>query len=482
MVLRAVSRASQAAALLAIGALAAAAGLGGAAWLDGRGAPPPPPAALPAAPPEEPSSSRLPRPRPSRRLRRPRRRLSRPSPRAPGPGPPPEPDPGPVPELPPPSEPRTAPQPLPTPPQVDEPADLHRDRDPGRRGLDGPRPPAPRAVAALAAAVPGSAEDADIRRQLGLWSAYLAPDAAAAPAWQAWYDRPGRAGERLVVRGPRLSVRPRAARDEDGVILTYRRGQGFAVNPVATTGRWGEAERRRPRRRACGRAHGDGGRAGCGRPAVRRLGVLRRRRRPRGHPARDLGDGPGRVALLMAARTTRPATALRAGGPGCAGGLRRAGRPRRRAEHGRDDRPRSRRPGTSSVPIRESPWKGAALNGFMVTILNLRGAAAVLDRGRAESRAAIALAQDLADRGAVTLERHLATTTRGSWSYYDCSRPGPLAQLPRRPELPLLPRAAAGGARRAYPEFLRHRRAGRHVDRAGAACPSAETRDASLAL
>ena len=27
----------------------------------------------------------------------------------------------------------------------------------------------------------------------------------------------------------------------------------------------------------------------------------------------------------------------------------------------------------------EDPWKGGALNGFMVTLLNLRGAAAILD-------------------------------------------------------------------------------------------------------
>ena len=277
--------------------------------------------------------------------------------------------------------------------------------------------------------MPGSAEDADIRRQLGLWSAYLAPDAAAAPpgrratiaravranAW--WFAARGSPSGRVLLR------------DEDGVILTYRRGQGFAVNPVATTGRWGGLNDDVP--------------AGALAATLMEMGVERVAgdRRFVAWEYYDVADDPaairpgtsamaqGRVALLMA-HAARPGRRppLRAGGPRCAGGLRRARRPRRRAEHGR----RRPVPGAGALVRRAflsgaSPWKGAALNGFMVTILNLRGAAAVLDRGRAESRVsatAIALARDLADRGAVTLERHLADHDSGSWSYYGLLRPG----------------------------------------------------------
>ena len=237
--MRGVSRASQAAALLAIGALAAAAGPRR-RGLAGRARRP---TAAPGRPSGRPARGGPPRaasPARARHVALAPAAPELPSPRAPGPGPPPEPDPEPVPELPPPSEPRTAPQPPPPPPpQVDEPADppagiaipaaeASTGHDPARRAL----------VAALAAAVPGSAEGADIRRQLGLWSAYLAPDAAADPhGRRATIARAVRANAWwFAARGSPSGV---LLRDEDGVILTYRRGQGFAVNPVATTGRWG---------------------------------------------------------------------------------------------------------------------------------------------------------------------------------------------------------------------------------------------------
>ena len=41
-----------------------------------------------------------------------------------------------------------------------------------------------------------------------------------------------------MVRAPRIPGRATLLRDQDGILLTYRAGQGFAVNPVATTGRW----------------------------------------------------------------------------------------------------------------------------------------------------------------------------------------------------------------------------------------------------
>jgi hypothetical protein len=75
----------------------------------------------------------------------------------------------------------------------------------------------------------------------------------------------------------------------------------------------------------------------------------------------------------------------------------------------------------------ESPWKGAALNGFMVTLLNLRGTAALLRASPgpgADGPAAAQLATDLADAGARTLGRHLADHDTGAWSLYGLLTPG----------------------------------------------------------
>ena len=75
----------------------------------------------------------------------------------------------------------------------------------------------------------------------------------------------------------------------------------------------------------------------------------------------------------------------------------------------------------------ESPWKGAALNGFMVTLLNLRGTAALLQGSPgpgADGPAAARLATDLADKGARTLQRHLPDHDSGAWSYYGLLTPG----------------------------------------------------------
>ena len=75
----------------------------------------------------------------------------------------------------------------------------------------------------------------------------------------------------------------------------------------------------------------------------------------------------------------------------------------------------------------ENPWKGGALNGFMVSLLNLRGTAAILDGvagGGAPAAEAAALARELADRGAASLQRHLPDHDTGAWSYYGLLTPG----------------------------------------------------------
>ena len=266
------SRARQAIALLAIGAAAAVVGFAGAAALEGAGhpgrepvagaglaatvpaQPAPPPASAPApaeppaspaepvAPPEapgpppaatdpEPVPAPTPRPRPSRP----------PAPATPAPEAEPPPAATTAPAIPEPPAPETTPAEPVGPPAraLQEPAEPPT----GVAIPAGEAPPgvgaAHRALAAaLAAAAPGSTDAADIRRALGLWRAYLGPDARPAPdgrrataaralranAW--WFAGRGSPSGRVLLR------------DADGVILTYRAGQGFAVNPVATTGRW----------------------------------------------------------------------------------------------------------------------------------------------------------------------------------------------------------------------------------------------------
>ncbi len=212
-------------------------------------------------------------------------------------------------------------------------------------------------------------------------------------------------------------------RDEDGVLLTYRPGQGFVVNPVATTGRWrrlnddvpatalaSALERMAVERRAGERSflaweYYDV----SGEPAVIRPGAS--------------GMAQARVALLMAHaadETGDPRFARLALGALAAftvdvdrGGVRSMV-----AAH----------PGQTPVPWYveraypdENPWTGGALNGFMVTLLNLRGVAALLDRvpgGDPVAATGAALARDLADRGAASLVRHLPDHDTGAWSYY----------------------------------------------------------------
>jgi hypothetical protein len=341
--------------------------------------------------------------------------------------------------------------------------------------------PARRALAAaLAAAAPGSAEESDLRHALGLWSAYLAPGAAAAPAGRRaavartlranawWFAGRGSPDGRVLLRDP------------DGIILTYRRGQGFAVNPVATTGRW--------------RGLNDDVPAEALAASMLEMGVERAagERRFAAWEYHDVADDPhairpgtsamaqARVALLMAyarARSGEPRFEQAALDALAAlvvdvdrGGVRSMV---------------AVAPGQAPAPWYveraypgESPWKGAALNGFMVTLLNLRGTAAALERGEAGSplaATAVALARDLADRGAATLARHLADHDSGSWSYYGLLTPGRpwrtyLADLNYHCYHVRLLRALAVP----YPEHPFAETAERwqgYVDRAGIACP-----------
>jgi hypothetical protein len=290
--------------------------------------------------------------------------------------------------------------------------------------------PARRALAtALAAAPPGSTDAADIRRGLALWREYLGPDAVSVPAGRRrtaaralranawWFVGRGSPAGRVILRDP------------DGILLTYRAGQGFAVNPVATGGRWRGlnddvppqglaepllamgAERSAGDRRFLAWEYHDV----AGDPAAIRPGAS--------------AMAQARVALVLAhahARTGDPRYAR--------GALDALAAFTVDVDRGGVRSMVAIDPGQPPAPWYveraypdESPWKGAALNGFMVTLLNLRGAAATLDGPGGEPRVtatAVALARRLADRGARTLARHLADHDSGSWSYYGLMTPG----------------------------------------------------------
>jgi hypothetical protein len=338
--------------------------------------------------------------------------------------------------------------------------------------------PARRALAeALAAVPPGSTEAADIRRGLALWRAYLGPDAVSVPAGRQrtvaralranawWFSRRGAPRRRVILRDP------------DGILLTYRAGQGFAVNPVATAGRWRGlnddvpaevlaepllemgAERRAGGRRFLAWEYHDVAddplaiRPGASAMAQARVAlVLAHAHAATGDPrlARGALDALAAFAVDVDRGGVRSMVALDPSEPPAPWYVERA------------------YPG-------ESPWKGAALNGFMVTLLNLRGVAAELGRA-GDARQAAGLARDLADRGAATLARHLEDHDSGSWSYYGLMTPGRpwrtyLADLNYHCyHVRLLDRLAG-----AYPDLGFAAVAARwqgYVDRAGATCPA----------
>ena len=296
------------------------------------------------------------------------------------------------------------------------------------------------------AAAPGSQERADLD-----WLVAFAREAAApgrpegrratarralrVNAW--WYATREAPGARVI------------ARDPEGVILTYRRGHGFMVNPVATMGRW----------RDLNTAWSPAQLADAMLPMIV----------DRGHPSGAWGaleyfDVPGDPDAV------RPGVSAMAQSRGAAlfaRAWRTTGDPRYRQAAGRllrafavpvDDGgvrsevpdPDGGAPGTW-YPERaypgSAPWTGGALNGFMVTLIELRRtatglaaaptagpgiaatAARTADEGGDEPEPdaddpAAGLARALADDGAASLRRFLPHHDSGSWSYYGLLTPG----------------------------------------------------------
>ena len=277
-------------------------------------------------------------------------------------------------------------------------------------------------VEARRRAEPGSLTDQAIARQLELWRRYLSPTAGAVPAGRvATIARALHVSAWWYSRWPHPAA-PVIVRDHDGVILTHRAGHGFASNPVATTGRWHDlnadlsvvelAEVMLPM--AVGSRVGDvrtlvweyydivgdpdAIRPGISGMAQARIGLVM------ANAYRVSGDG------RFAEASARAIAALDV--PVDQGGARSMVR----MDPGQPPMPwyvERANPG-------ENPWKGAALNGFMVTLLNLNGAAAAMETagGGSAPRGAAALGRRRPAAAPATLERHLPDHDTGTWTFY----------------------------------------------------------------
>jgi hypothetical protein len=241
------------------------------------------------------------------------------------------------------------------------------------------------------------------------------------------------------------------ARDPDGVLLTYRRGHGFIVNPVATMGRWRDLNIAWS---APQLADAIGPMMIIRRYAGREWGALEYYDVP-GKPDQVVPGvsamGQGRAAALFAKAwrmTGDPQYARNAelalGGfqvPVNAGGVFNIVRIGRLAGAWYPERAY---PG-------KNPWTGSALNGFMATIIGLHGSALDLaavprtvrqepstdpsattpSTSAAPDPAALALAaeasgmaESVAQRGVASLVTFLPAHDTGAWSYYGLLTPG----------------------------------------------------------
>ena len=346
------------------------------------------PAPAPAAPP---AAGLAPTPAPAPLPPRPRaaRPAPAPTPRAtparPAPRPAPRPRPRPAPRARPAPAPAAAAPAPPTPPAPAAPRPARRPRPGRRRSFLVPAGALPDDAATARATLARRYEEApegsqerrdlgwvlDLARGEGPWTPGVPPGRARTVAlalrvnaW--WYAERGSPRQRVVLRDP------------DGLILNYREGHGFGVNPVATTGRWHDlnagfapealADALLPL--AVARRAGD---------RTFWVGLLRRRRRSAAVRPGVSGMAQARLAQLLAHawhRTGEPRYArasLMALGAFAVPPV---------DAHGGATTEVAYPEGTPGSPPwyveraypGESPWKGAALNGFMVAILSLRAA------------------------------------------------------------------------------------------------------------
>lgn len=289
----------------------------------------------------------------------------------------------------------------------------------------------------LAGSPRGSKQRADIAWVLRLDRRYGGPGqpagrratvgrAVRVNAW--WYARYTAPSRRIVLR------------DSDGVLSTYREHHGFMVNPVATIGRWRSLNK-------------DVTNSRLGR-IILRMGV---EREIEGRPFKvweyyDVADKktqmrPGSSAMGQARAALLFSQAYRqTGDPAYAKGALAALRTLTVPVD--DGGAVSLVSFPASQPLRPwyveraypgaNPWKGAALNGFMVTLLDLERTAEVLGRPKlppprpeaaydpapSELTQARNLARQLVDDGLGTLKHYLPLHDTGHWSLYGLLTPG----------------------------------------------------------
>ncbi|MFN8122308.1 MAG: D-glucuronyl C5-epimerase family protein [Thermoleophilia bacterium] len=241
-----------------------------------------------------------------------------------------------------------------------------------------------------------------------------------------------------MVLGPPVPGPPGGLRDPDGMILTYREGHGFMVNPVATTGRWrGLNDEQSPEQlaepllqMAVRRGGGDTSLVWeyydvAAEPDAMRPGVSGMAQARLAELLSTAYRRTGRRAFAEDAALALEGLALPVDGGGATSMVRLEGWDAARPWY------------VERAYPGEDPWTGAALNGFMVTLLSLRNAGNRLSQGPGGSVAvttgttadaapppdpvalrAADLARRLADRGALTLRAALPAHDLGDWSLY----------------------------------------------------------------
>lgn len=227
-------------------------------------------------------------------------------------------------------------------------------------------------------------------------------------AW--WYARRRAPDARVLVRDPQ------------GLIYSYRRGYGFQLNPVGTAGRWQSMNAGFSSAQLAGTMLEVGASDVRGGRQTMTWEYYDVPDEPRVIRPNVSGMAQARVAHLMAdayresgdprfAQAAADAVAALAVSVDAGGARSMVSYPL-----GVAPQPwyvERAYPGTN-------PWKGAALNGFMVAILELRASENALRTAPASaaSHAAAAEARSLADDGAATLDHYLPLHDSKSWSYY----------------------------------------------------------------
>lgn len=286
----------------------------------------------------------------------------------------------------------------------------------------------------LLQAPPGSRTRSDIAYVLRLAGRLLAPGHPVARkrtvvltlkinAW--WYSRRAAPASRVVVRAP------------NGVLATYFEGHGFSVNPVATTGRWLGLNRSvSPEKLA---------------DAMVPLGVPRTAGTTRFSvweyydvPDRPAAIRPGASGMAQARMVQLFARAYhRTSDPRYVDAAARAlAAFTVTVRHGGVVSRVSEPAGTPPQPWYveraypgANPWKGAALNGLMVALLNLhtaeeflrsrpRAADGSLGQNLPGATEAATLALERFAAGLVTLVQYLPLHDTGHWSVYGLLTPG----------------------------------------------------------